>query len=535
MSAQPGTYNTSTTELAQTLAGIVGRENVVTDGERIEVCSVDFSEIRRATVAVIVRPTERAQVPRIMQVAHAARTPVVVRGGGMSYTLGYLPERPGSLMIDMSALNRVIEVNLPDMYITVEPGCTWSQLYRVLDGTGCHLPFGGTMSGMVATVGGALGNNATAVKRGEVVDCVLGLEVVLADGQVIQTGARATGRPVGPMQNYGPDLTGLFLHDAGVMGVKTQVTLSIERRPGGSEFAMFGFQHTPALIDAMCALSRQGLVTENGAFGEYHNQVFANEPAPAREEIRAMARAVMAMAPTRLKGLKWLAQMARPGGLKFLARWKHCLFVSTDAYSAGIARAQMRAIRALVREHGGKELPPTLSIAMRAMPFHPVERLIVGAGRENNTFPSNRLTGLSRAHELYGAAESFFAENRALMQHHGIRHTVIIMCVHNNMFGIEPIIYWRDQMSPLRASILSPKRRAELLAIAPDPAARAAALDLRQRLTERLSAIAGAHYQIGKFYPYQRDLVDEPTRAALLGIKRLLDPHGLLNPGGLGL
>ncbi len=230
------------------------------------------------------------------------------------------------------------------MYITVEAGCTWKQLYHVLDGTGYHLAFGGTMSGERATIGGALGNNAAAIKKGQAVDNVLGLEVALADGAGDPNGrprhgparrshARATGRPVGPMQHYGPDLTGMFMHDAGIMGVKTQVTLRIERRPGGSAFATFGFQQTPALIDAMCDLCRQGLMTDNAAFGEYHNRLFAGEPRPSREQMREMARAVIAMAPSRLTGMAWLARMARSRGLGFLSRWKHALVVSTDGYT----------------------------------------------------------------------------------------------------------------------------------------------------------------------------------------------------------
>lgn len=244
----------------------------------------------------------------------------------------------------------------------------------------------------------------------------------------------------------------------------------------------------------MCALAREGLATENVAFGEYHNRMFAIEPRPNRTEVAEFIAAVKAIASDKLSAYRLLAKMARPGGLKFLGKWKHTLVVSTDGYTPSIARAQIRQIKRIAKSYQGVSLPPTLAIAMRAMPFRPVERLIVGAYAENNTLPSNRLTNLSRAHELCDAATSFFLDNQTLMAQHGLRYTILFVCVSNNMFGIEPIIYWRDAMTPLRAHILSPKRREELLAIPENLPARKAVVDLRRRLVARLARIPGAHY-----------------------------------------
>ena len=522
--------------LRAALENVVGTDNVITAGELVEIYSVDFSEQSKGKAGLIIKPQETRQVPEIMRLINTAEIPVSVRGGGMSYTQGYLPEYDGSIMIDTTALNRIVEINTEDMYITVETGITWKELYHALDGTGYHLRFGGTMSGERATVGGAIGNNATAVKRGEVVDNLIGLEVVLMDGSVLQTGSRATGRPVQPMQNYGPDLTGLFIHDAGIMGVKTQATFRIERRPMGTAYATFGFQNTHQLIEAMCRISRLDVVSDHAAFSEYHNTMFSNEPPPSREEVMEMAKAVRRFAATPLQGWLNLVRMARPGGVKFLKNWKHSLHLIVDANDQVIARRHMREVRKVATSLAGKPLPPVLTIALRAMPFYPVERLIVGAYDENNTFPSNRITSLSRAHDLYDCAIAFFDENKDFMQQHGLRHTIIFMCVHNDSFGIEPIIYWRDAMNPLRASVLTSARREALMAIQDNPAARQAAVGLRARLRDRLSSsIPGAHYQIGKYYNYMQDMRDERCRNSIIQIKKTLDPKGLLNPGGLGV
>ncbi len=518
------------------LKNIVGSDNVINEGALIEIYSMDFSEQNKGKAGLIIKPQETGQVPEIMRLINTAAIPVSVRGGGMSYTQGHVPEYDGSIILDTSALNRIVEINTVDMYITVETGITWKELYHALDGTGYHLRFGGTMSGERATVGGAIGNNATAVKRGEVVDNLIGLEVVLMDGSLIQTGSRAAGRPVQPMQNYGPDLTGLFVHDAGIMGVKTKATFRIERQPMGVCYATFGFQDTHRLIEAMCQISRLDVVSDHAAFSEYHNKMFASEPPPTREEMLKMSKAVLRVAPTHLQGWINLMRLTRPGGMKFLKDWKHSLHLIVDANDQVIARRNMREVRKVAISLGGKPLPAVLTIALRAMPFYPVERLIVGAYRENNTFPSNRITSLSRAHELYDCALAFFAENKDFMQQHGLRHTIIFMCVHNNNFGIEPIIFWRDSMSPLRSAILTSTRRDELMAIEDDPETRAAAIDLRARLRDRLSSrIPGAHYQIGKYYHYMQDLRDERCRNSIIQMKKTLDPKGLLNPGGLGI
>ncbi|MCC7411151.1 MAG: FAD-binding oxidoreductase [Gammaproteobacteria bacterium] len=513
---------------------VVGKDRAITDAGLVELYSVDFSEVRKGRAGAVVRPATTAEVAAVVRIAHAARVPVCVRGGGMSYTQGYLPQHDGTLMLDMSGMNRIDEINVTDLYITVETGVTWQQLYHALDGSGYHLPFGGTFSGERATVGGGLGNSATAVKRGEIFDGLLGMEVVLPDGRVLQTGSRATGRPVQPLPNYGPDLTGLFCHDAGILGVKTRATFRLERRPRGLQFATFGFQDTHRLIDVMCTLGREGLVTENAAFSAYHNRMLASQPRPPAADIKAMIGAIRAMAPTRGQLWRYLLAMARPGGMKFLGAWQHALNVVVDGYDAAAARRQLREVKRLATALGATPLPPGLAIASRAKPFYPIEQLMVGAGAQTSTFPSNRCTSYSHAHELNDLAVTFFAENEQFMREHDLLHTIIYLCV-NDAFGIEPIIYWRDAMNPLRASVLSSPRRDELLSIPDNPGGRAAAIDLRRRLVERVQQVPGAHYQIGKFYPYQRDLCDDVARAALRELKALLDPHGIMNPGGLGL
>ena len=76
----------------------------------------------------IALPRDRDQVAAAIRAAHDAGVAVVPRGGGMSYTKGYLPKRPDSVVIDSRRLNRIVELNTDSLYVTVETGCTWAAL-----------------------------------------------------------------------------------------------------------------------------------------------------------------------------------------------------------------------------------------------------------------------------------------------------------------------------------------------------------------------------------------------------------------------
>jgi D-lactate dehydrogenase (cytochrome) len=520
--------------LRQRLQELVGKDRVSTDHVRRELFSMDFSDTPKIPPAVIVEPETTEEVAELVRICAACGYVIVVRGGGMSYTHGYLPVRENTVMFDMHRMNRVLELNLEDMYITVQAGVTWKQLQGVFRDLPVHIPFQGTLSGERATVGGGLGNNATAVGRGDINDFILGLEVVLGDGRVIQTGSRATSRVYHPMRHYGPDLTGLFISDAGTFGVKTAATFSLKRKPGASSYASFGFRSTETLLDAMCDIQRLGVASENMAFGEYHNRMFANRPTPPAAEFKALLAEIMRMAPSKARGLRDILSISRPGGLRFLRKWKHSLHVTVDGYDQRVADHGARDIKDIARGHGGVVLPPAMPLSLRINPFMPIEVLIVGIGAENNSVPTNRIVTYSRVHDLARAVDAFFAEHADAMQKSRLVHTALWVGSGATV-GVEPIIYWRDSMSPLRMSIVVSGRRAELAAIPHDHAAHDSAVQMRQKLVEMLSQFDGGHFQIGKYYPYMKHLRDDNCRQAIRDVKRMLDPDGLINPGGLGL
>ena len=113
----------------------------------------------------------------------------------------------------------------------------------------------------------------------------------------------------------------------------------------------------------MCETARLGVATEINAFGEYHHRVFSSPPKPPAAQLQAMARRVLAAAPSRLRGLAHLATLAR--GMGFLARWPHSVTVITDDHSQRGANDRARAVDRVMRSLGGRRLAPTLGSGPR--------------------------------------------------------------------------------------------------------------------------------------------------------------------------
>lgn len=511
---------------------ITGPAAVAVDEATCALYSVDFSEIALERAAAVVRPANAAEVRDLVVAANQHQVPIIPRGGGMSYTLGYAPARPGSVILDMQAMNRILSVDLDNLTITAEPGVTWAQIHERLLPTGYRIGFMGTMSGIQATVGGGLGNNATGHGRGDIGDDLLGIEVVLPNGRVVQTGGRAFNPDSPVNRGYGPDFTGLFIHDAGAFGIKTQATFRLQRRPQGTAFVCYGFDDPAALTEALVAAEHLGIANSHMSFGSYHHGVFAGQK-PSAAEKQAMLRAVVASAPNKRALLRNITTLALSRNMAFLNKWPYSTFSMVDAFDQATADRGARAVGEVLRRHGGRKLNESLGIVMRAQPFMPIDKLIVGREGECS-FPSNYVVPLSRAHELVSACDDFFAAHEPEMRKHGILWTRLLV-VQKGMFGIEPIIYWQDRMNPLRLSVLSTTNR-EKWGSRPDRAeARAYALDLRHRLATIMERMRPFHYQAGKYYDYRVALAGESEWALLNDFKSMIDPARLINPGALGL
>ena len=125
----------------------VGTANVVVDEVARKLLSTDLSFHPGEIADVVVCPADSKELSTCVTIAASANMPVVARGGGMSYTQGYQPELPGSLLVDLRRMDQVIEINTEDMYVTVQSGCTWKKLYEALLEHDVRTPDFGPLSG----------------------------------------------------------------------------------------------------------------------------------------------------------------------------------------------------------------------------------------------------------------------------------------------------------------------------------------------------------------------------------------------------
>ena len=146
-------------DVAASLRQVVGDEYVIDAAAELEFYSTDVYGPAE-TAVLVVQPQTTEQVADVVKVVTGADFNLVTRGGGMSYTGGYTPAKPNTVIVDTQSLNRILEINPDDMIITVEAGVTWHQIYEKLKPMGLRLPFFGTYSGRKATVGGGLANGA---------------------------------------------------------------------------------------------------------------------------------------------------------------------------------------------------------------------------------------------------------------------------------------------------------------------------------------------------------------------------------------
>lgn len=201
---------------------IVGTDNLITDTESLSFYSTDIFETAREQAVAIVRPNNADELIQVTQTCIKNEVPVIVRGGGASYTGGYLPVLKNTLIIDTKNL-KAIEINEEDMYVTVEPGVTWLELYESLKPLGLRTPFWGPFSGKVATVGGSMSFHALSHGTNNAVsaDSLSSLQVVLGNGDIIETGSQGKDSQTSRFfRYYGPDIGGFFLGDSGALGVK---------------------------------------------------------------------------------------------------------------------------------------------------------------------------------------------------------------------------------------------------------------------------------------------------------------------------
>jgi len=514
----------------EALARIVGASHVLTDDEARTFYSTDVYRQADVLAAAVVQPGTVAELQEVVRACAASSTPLVVRGGGASYTDGYLPIRAGTLCIDTSRLTR-IEVHAEDMYVTVEPGVTWAQLYETLAAQGLRTPMWGPFSGLAATVGGGMSHGAVNYGSGlygVAAESLLGLDVILASGELLSTGSGGGEGALPFFRYYGPDLAGLFLGDAGALGVKARITLRLIRRPQGFAGSSFGFPDGESALRAMMDVARLNVVSQN--FGLDPRQ---QKTALTRMESASPLDAAKSVFLSARNPLDGALQVMRMGlaGRNFLRNAVYSAHFSAEGLSNAEAKQKIAFVRAAASRYGA-EVANTIPTYFNANPFMQLTPILGPNGERWK--PTHGILPFSRVLQHHADFEALLAEYRERMQKHRVQLTRMLMFFSSNAFIYEPTFLWEDERTIYHRRVFPANLIGALPEHPANPEGRKLVSEIKHRITELCVKNGASHFQIGKDYPYLRTRRPE-VRGLVRQLKQLLDPQGIMNPGALGL
>jgi glycolate oxidase len=207
--------------LADELRQLLGNDAVADDPETLAAHSGDkWFAAHEPEVVVFARST--SDVSKLLQFASREKIPVTARGGGFGYVGGCVPVR-GGIVLSLVQMNRIKEINFADAVVIVEPGVFTADLKAAVRAQKLFYP-PDPASMKDCTIGGNVATNAggpRCLKYGVTRNYVIGLEVVLANGEVLRTGGRVH------KNKTGFDLIGLFVGSEGMLGVVTEITLRL--------------------------------------------------------------------------------------------------------------------------------------------------------------------------------------------------------------------------------------------------------------------------------------------------------------------
>ncbi|MGI6657672.1 MAG: FAD-binding oxidoreductase [Desulfobulbus sp.] len=241
-------------ELFHRLEAVVGADHVSMDlTDRI---AHSFDATRQQHLPdIVVHPGETAEVAAVVRLAAQARIPILARGAGSGFTGGSLPVR-GGIVVVLTRMNRIVEIDTDNLIAVVEPGVVTARLQQEVERLGLFYP-PDPASRAFSTLGGNVAECAggpRCLKYGVTRDYVLGLEVVMPNGAVIRTGGRVMKNVVG----Y--DLTRLFVGSEGTLGIVTRITLRLLPKPEARATMLAAFNSIDGAAQAVSAIIRGRII-----------------------------------------------------------------------------------------------------------------------------------------------------------------------------------------------------------------------------------------------------------------------------------
>jgi glycolate oxidase len=236
------------------LEAMLGEGAVLSDPDELVTYESDGLTLFRALADFVVFPRSAEDVAAVVKLANREGLPYVARGAGTGLSGGCLPTE-GGIVLSLMRMNRVLEIDYDNQVAVVEPGLVNLHLSWAVGPRGYHYA-PDPSSQQACTIGGNIANNSGGphtLKYGVTTNHVLGLEVVLPDGEIIWLGGRTR-------DCLGYDLAGLFVGSEGTFGIATKIVVRIMRKPQAVKTVLAVFNEVNQASEAVSAVIARGLV-----------------------------------------------------------------------------------------------------------------------------------------------------------------------------------------------------------------------------------------------------------------------------------
>jgi glycolate oxidase len=240
-------------QLAERLIAVLGRENVLWEDYELMVYEYDAS-IDRALPEAVVFPTSAEQVSAVVKICNELGVPFTPRGAGTGLSGGSLPVE-GGVLIALNRMNRILEIDVENLRAVVEPGVVNLHISNAVAPYGLYF-VPDPSSQKACTIGGNVAENSGGphtLLYGVTTNHVLGLEVVLPDGEIVWVGGKALDTP-------GYDLTGLLCGSEGTLGIVTKVIVRLCPLPEAVKTLLAVFDTVDDASNAVSTIIARGVV-----------------------------------------------------------------------------------------------------------------------------------------------------------------------------------------------------------------------------------------------------------------------------------
>ena len=238
------------------MKNIVGVRNYYESSEDLTCYRYDATHLTGKTPTIALYPSKVEQVSEIMKIAWEEGLCVIPRGAGTGLSGGNVPVMENTIILNLSKLNKIVEIDKENLTVTVESGVVTEDLQAEVEKHSLFYP-PDPSSGKVSTIGGNVATNAggpRGVKYGNTLAYVLGLEMVLSDGRIINVGSKCV------KQSSGYNLTKLFVGSEGTLGVITKVVLKLIPMPESKKTMLAIFNSIEEASQSVTNIITKGII-----------------------------------------------------------------------------------------------------------------------------------------------------------------------------------------------------------------------------------------------------------------------------------